>query len=144
MLAVHKTIVRAYEELHLSLEEIAEEHEVSITEIKMMLLQYSSKYRNDIKECSSKDTSNKLDFDDDEQLQAKEVIKRVMIETEDEHLKLRAALYVRDDGKGRKDVDKNLQKIGVRLFEFNAHFQNVLSQQRGESLKKLEKKVVDI
>ena len=148
-------IVKSYEEFHLSVEDIATDHdELSVTEIKMMLMQYSKVYRDALKEASSGDVSKLNDSGDDftqDDLQtANAVIVETMRSADDPHLKARMAIYVREDKKGRKDTLKNLTKIGVDLHTFNQHmrraFANSAPQNKplNDSLEDVKKAVVEI
>lgn len=124
MQAATQQLILGYEKLHLSLEDLASEHSISITEVKMMLTQYSSIYRADCKD-TSKAGNRDLDFSDDDLDTANQVIRSIVASTDDEHLKFKAAKYIREDKKGRLDINKAIQKIGVDLSTFNRHMQQM-------------------
>lgn len=121
MTALVANIVKDYESVGLSLEEIASEHNISIVEIKTLLLNYSSKYRADMKESKS------LDFTDEQLELANRAIVETLQTTEDEHLKLRAAIFIREDKKGRRDVLKGLADLQLNVAEFNLNMRKVLA-----------------
>lgn len=125
MQAATQQLIIGYERLGLSLEQLANEHSISLTEVKMMLTQYSSKYRSDCKSIDKKGAEN-LDFTDDDLEISNGVFREIInSSTDDMHLKLKAAKYIREDKKGRLDVNKQLQKIGVDLSTFNKHMQQM-------------------
>ena len=140
MTAVVTQIVKAYETLHLDLEEIAREVEVSIFEVKSVLNQYSQMYRMDCKE--DKD----LDFSDDELLVANSTIVKLM-NSEDDHVALRAATFVRDDKKGRKEVKSALKSMVIDVLEFNERIRRMqlASGNPGPSVPLIkEKELIDV
>lgn len=106
-------IVSAYERLNLSLEDIASEQDISVTEVKLVLSQFSSVFRAAVKE--DRDDS----FTDDESLLVRDGMIRLLNETEDENLRFRILKYVRDDKKGRKDAIVGLNKVNINIALFN-------------------------
>src|SRR5690348_9325567 len=92
----------AYETLGMSPEAISEDRELELGAVKAGLMQCSPKYR---KDCGQEDTKDdKLNFDDTQLQQVNEVIFNLALGAEDEHLRFKAATYVRDDKKGRKEI----------------------------------------
>ena len=116
MTAEHTQIVKAYEDLHLGPLDIAEQRDLPILEVKMVLAQFSSKYRKDVGD--DKDGKKQLDFTDSQLEEANQVIHRLM-NSEDENIQYRCARYIRDDKKGRKDGLKNLKKLNINVSLFN-------------------------
>jgi len=106
-------ILNLYEKLNLSLEDIAEDRDISLTEVKAVLMQYSSIYRGAIKEDKT------LDFTDSELELANKAIAEIMLSTDDENIKFRAAKYIRQDKKGRLDAAKNMRGLNINVFTFN-------------------------
>ena len=105
-------IVRSYEELHCDIETIAKELEISQLEVKAALSQYSKLYRKDTKE------NRDLDFTDDELEIANNVIVEC-VKDGDKELAFRAAKYVREDKKGRRDVRNGLRETMINVLAFN-------------------------
>lgn len=118
MTAEIQQIVKAYEELHLGVEDIASERELDCLEVKMCLMQFSSQYRKDIKLDSKNE--RQLDFTDEQLERANQVISQIMDSSEDDNLRSRMARYIRDDKKGRKDGLKNVKKLQINVAMFNA------------------------
>ena len=104
-------ILEAYENLGMSPEEISDDLDYDIVAVKATLMQFSSKYR------SACQVTPNLDFSIDEQLAAKQTMVELMRNTEDEYLRARLAMKIRDDGKGRLDIGigRGLN-INVNLF----------------------------
>ena len=106
----------AYETLDMSPEQIAEDRELDIVAVKAALMQGSSKYR---KACGQEEEGkDELNFSDEQLLDANKVIHELMMGSEDENIRLKAAMYLRDDKKGRKEVVKQVggQQFNILLF----------------------------
>lgn len=133
MQAATQQLIIGYERLGLTIDQLANEHSISLTEVKMMLTQYSSLYRNNCKSVEKKDPNS--DFTDDDLEVSNSVIRSIInsdIEDLDPksriaslQLKSKMARYIRDDKKGRLDVAKEIRKIGVDLSTFNKHMQQM-------------------
>lgn len=115
-------ILKSYEELSLSISDIASEEGVSDMEIKIVLSSYSSKYKRAIK-----DGEKDLEFKEDEQEYAKQTLVRIMKENEHDNPELAAniAKYIRNDSKGRLDGINALRGIHLNVIEFNAQLEKV-------------------
>lgn len=109
----NKQIITAYEVEGMTAEQIAESLDFDVVAVKATLLQFSPKYREDVKEDVS------LDFTVDEQLEAKNAMIRLMRSSEDDYLVARLACKIRDDGKGRLDVNANMKGLNVNVVLFN-------------------------
>lgn len=107
-------IIEAYETLGMTPEEIASDLDFDIVAVKATLMQFSSQYRSALK------TAPDLDFSVDEQLAAKQTMVELMRNTEDEYLKARLAMKIRDDGKGRLDVG-SMNGLKINVVAFNMH-----------------------
>ena len=105
-------IRESYDTLGLSVEEIAEQQELDVTAVKAALLQSSAKYRAQSKK------EDELNFTPDEQAIAKRVIAELAMGAEDDHVRLRAAKYLRDDAKGRLDLGK-ASDLRINVLQFN-------------------------
>lgn len=109
-------IVTSYETLGLSLEQIAEVESVNVTAVKAILFANSPKYRSDI------DTKKENDFNDTDNSLSLDVIRRVAQYSEDDHTALKAAMFIRNDKKGRLDVKAGLKKLNINVTVLNEHF----------------------
>ena len=90
MTAASQQIVTAYEDLGMTIDEIAAQGLGEPVAIKAVLLQWSQKYREDTK------TNKSCDFTDEDRDQALAVIRNAAMYAEDEHLRFRAAKYIHD------------------------------------------------
>lgn len=117
MIAEHTQIIKAYEELNLGPSDIALERDLPIVEVKMVLMQFCSKYRKDTG--ADKENKLQLDFTDEQLERANQTIYQIMESSEDENLRSRMAKYIRDDKKGRKDALRNIKKLNINVSQFN-------------------------
>ena len=121
----------AYETLEMSPEQIAEDRELDITAVKAALMQGSSKYRRD---CGVEDgEKNELNSDDEQLRNVNQVIYDLAIGSEDDNIRLKAAMYIRDDKKGRKDVVKQMAGQQFNILMFNERMKQVRG--RAEEIK---------
>lgn len=120
MTACNQQIVTAFETLGMTPEEIADDQDLDLASIKSILMQSSSLYR---KACK---TNDELNFTDDELVRANQVILNIAQYGEDERTRLRAAIYIRDDKKGRLDVVKAMSGLNINVLTFNEHMQQAL------------------
>lgn len=101
-----QTIKNAYEVEGMLPHQIAEDRGLDESAVKACLMQVSSKYR---KECGKEDEKEDgLNFSNDQLQRVNEVIFELAIASDDPHLRFKAATYVRDDKKGRKEVVKQI------------------------------------
>lgn len=113
----------SYEELGMTPEEIAEDRELDINAVKAALMQSSAVYR---KNCDAEDKDEAaLNFSDQDLKQVNEVIKQIAIYGEDDNLRLKAAMYIRDDKKGRKEVVKAVGGQQFNILMFNEAMKQV-------------------
>ena len=115
----------SYEELGMTPEQIAEDRELDLAAVKAGLMQCSSKYR---KACGRSDEDeDDLNFSNDDLRRVNDVIKQIALGAEDDNLRLKAALYIRDDKKGRKEIVKAVQNMQFNVLQFNQAMQKVRS-----------------
>lgn len=113
----------AYETLDMSPEQIAEDRELDIVAVKAALMQGSSKYR---KDCGKEDEArSELNFSDDQLADANKIIHELMMGSEDDNIRLKAAMYLRDDKKGRKEVVKQVGNQQFNILMFNQAMKQV-------------------
>lgn len=120
-------IKTCFEDLGMSIEEIAQDEELELGAVKAALMQCSPRYRNEAKEKVD------LGFSEQDQLVAKQMIAEIAATAEDDHTRLRAAQYIRNDAKGRLDLGaKNTPQINVLIFnEALARAQKQMRAARG-------------
>ena len=100
-------ILAAYKQ-GLNPEAIAEDLGFPTHAVKAKLMSLSSDYR---KACGQeKEEEDELNFSREEQMLIKRELLSLALSTEDEHLKGKLLLNMRDDGRGRKDVVKQTQQ----------------------------------
>ena len=113
-------IKSSYEELGMSPEEISVDRELDLVAVKAALMQSSSKYR---KACGKEDeVEDNLNFNNEQLQRANDVIYELAMAAEDEHLRFKAATYIRDDKKGRKELVKQVQGMSFNILNFNQSF----------------------
>lgn len=126
--AADQQVLTAYEDLGLSPEQIAETQGFDVAAVKVLLAQFSKKYRDAV---DSGDKS--ADFDDKEAIRARETIAELAQFAEDDHLRFRAARYIRDDKKGRLDADK-LKSVRISVLQINQQMAKALEAvERGKA-----------
>lgn len=116
-------IVTAYEQSGMSPEDIAHDRDLDITAVKAALMQGSSQYR---KACGKENSDiPELDFDNEQLMQVNRVIHDLAMSAEDEHLRLKAAMYIRNDKKGRLEPVKNLAGNNFNILMINEQLAKV-------------------
>lgn len=118
MTAADQAIVSLYEESGLTVEQISETQGYDALSVKACLMTNSILFREAVKQ------EAEVGFTDDEETQAKTVIAEIMKDEEvDAHTRLRAAIFVRQDKRGRLDVSKkslsDIRKVNVTIIQFN-------------------------
>lgn len=140
MNAVTTSIVNAYESEEMTPEEIAQVEELELPAVKATLMQYSSIYR---KACGKEgEVEDDLNFTNDDLRRVNQVIMDLALGAEDDTLRFKAATFVRDDKKGRREVVKamagqnfNILMINERLRQVKdvtSRIKSVVNKQVGE------------
>jgi hypothetical protein len=125
-----------FEEQGMTPEEIAKDRSMQLTAVKGVLLAHSVKYRSLAKvESEDKDDFN---FTPAEMEDAKRVICNTMHNTDDPSLAFKAAVYVRDDKKGRLDVAKAMQTMNVGSIMFSFNEQLAKAREKRESRRSID------
>lgn len=114
----------AYEDLGQTPETIAETLGWELESVKAGLMSVSVQYRKDCR--TEPEGETVLKFSEEQELNAIKVIHDIMMGSEDENLQLKAAMYLRDDRRGRKDAIKDLGK-SFQLSQFNIVMQQMRS-----------------
>jgi|SRR5215471_2649513 hypothetical protein len=113
----------AYEDLGMTPEQIAEDQELDLVAVKSGLMQCSSKYR---KDCGQEDVEeDRLNFSNEQLEDANKVIHDIMMSSEDDGIRLKAAMYLRDDKKGRREVVRAMAGQQFNILMFNEAMQTV-------------------
>ena len=132
-------IRRAYESESMSPEEIAQDQGLDVVAVKAKLMQISSVYR---KDCGAEgETDAARNFSDGELEEVNEIILNVARNAEtsdgsvDYKTRLQAAIYVRDDKKGRRDAVKQMAGMGgFNILTFNTAIQ--MARGKADSMKR--------
>lgn len=129
-------IKKAFEEEQMTPDQIAQDLGFDVVAVKSKLMQISSTYR---KACGIEDPEkSELNFSDEQLQTVNDVIYNLAIGAEDEHLRFKAASYVRDDKKGRKEVVKAVGGNTFNVLTFNEMLSGArekMSQQMGKLVK---------
>jgi hypothetical protein len=127
MLAIDTQLKKAFEEEHMTPEQIAEDQGLDLTAVKAKLMQISFLYR---KSCMKEgEERSDLNFTDDQLAQVTQQMLHIALNAEtpdgtpDYRCMLDACKYVRDDKKGRKEVVKAVQNQTFNLLSFNQAIQ---------------------
>jgi hypothetical protein len=111
----------SYEDLGMTPAEIAEDRSLDIAAVKAGLMSCSAKYRRD---CGKEEpTEDGLNFTDDDLRRVNDVIKEIALGSDDDNLRLKAAIYIRDDKKGRKEINKAVGSMQFNILQFNEAMQ---------------------
>lgn len=121
MTAANTSIVTAYEDLGMSPDEIAADQEYDIAAVKSVLMASSSKYR---KACGKDEECN---FSASEEKRAIEVIAQIAQFSEDDNCRLRAAIFIRQDKRGRLDAVKQMAGLNINVISMNEQMKKALS-----------------
>lgn len=117
MTAELSTIKTAFENERMTPEEIAESQDLELVAVKAALMQCSAKYR---RECGQEpEEVDRLNFSNDDLARVNEVILELALSAEDPHLRFKAATYIRDDKKGRKEIAKQVGGMQTNIFMLN-------------------------
>jgi hypothetical protein len=113
-------IKKSYEVLKMTPDEIANDQDLEVSVVKAALSQFSSQYRKDCgQEIVPVGESPALNFSDDQLQDVNKVIYEIAIGAEDDHTRLKAAMYIRDDKMGRLEKPKQLQGNTFNLLTIN-------------------------
>lgn len=124
MTAANQQIVTSYEELGLSPTEIAEELDIDETAVKATLMQFSITFRRDAGE-----RPKEIGFTDEQEQAVVDVIANIArgYTDADERTQLRAAMFLRNDKRGRLDIGKQLNGLNINVINFNEQMQKAIA-----------------
>lgn len=112
-----ETVKYAYEVLKLTPELIAQDRGLEVAAVKAQLMAVSSTYR---KDCGQEpEEADELNFSDQDLKDVNQIILDTAKFSEDPHLRFKAATYIRDDKKGRKEVVKQMAGQQFNLLVIN-------------------------
>jgi hypothetical protein len=123
MTAEDTAIVRGYEVLDMTPAQIAEDRGLDEFAVKAKLLQLSTQFRRDAR--NEPQEQDDLNFSDDQLVEANRLIYETMqsaVTAEgqvDHRLRSELARYIRDDKKGRKDVNKAVGGTNFNILQLN-------------------------
>ena len=120
MTAANQSIITAFEDLGMTPEEISADQEYDIAAVKAALMQGSSKFR---KLCGK---DEECGFSPSEEKRALEVIAQIAQFSEDDNCRLRAAIYIRQDKRGRLDAVKQMAGLNINVISMNEQMQKAL------------------
>lgn len=122
MTGQEQAIKTAFEVEDMTPQEISECMNLDVVAVKSCLLNNSTLYR---KLCNAApEEEDTLNYNREEQQRIKDVIFDLAMGAENEKLRFEAAVYIRDDAKGRKDRNNNLPTTNVLVLN------NILKQGR--------------
>jgi hypothetical protein len=117
------TIKTAYEQENMTPEEIAEDRSLDLAAVKAGLMQCSAMYR---KACGKEEVEeDTLNFSRDEQQRVKDALLGIGLGADDDNLRFKALVYIRDDSKGRKDVVKQLGGQNFNVLMINEKMKQI-------------------
>lgn len=125
MTAVNQQIVEQFETLGMSPEEIAEQEGLDVISVKSALLQNSVVYRKALKN----DVDGNLSFTDEEEVMARQVIANIARYADEPGIQLRAAMFIRNDKKGRLD-QQGLGTLNVNILQFNEQLKKAIEAKK--------------
>lgn len=135
MSSSNQQIVTAFEVNQMSPEEISEELGYDIVSVKAILMQCSSAYR---KLCNVEpENESTFNFSDSDMQMSQDVIVQTAQYADDQQLKFKAACYIRDDKKGRKEIVSQMAKVNISVVQFNIDIQKALQAKERAKMKKL-------
>ena len=117
MQAATAQIVSMFETLGMGVEDIAEQQGMDPIAVKAALLQGSRMYRESQVKSGKQDEECGVFTSREEQL-ARQAIVDLASGSDDEHIRLKAAKYIRDDKKGRLDKAA-VGKLNINVLVFN-------------------------
>lgn len=103
-------------------EQIADTEHLDVIAVKAILYQCSGVFRESVK------ANKSLDFTDEQLDEANVAIANIMRYSDDDNLRFKAAMYLRDDRKGRKDRVNGLRQLNINITQINQHLIQVAQQ----------------
>jgi uncharacterized protein YfeS len=123
MLSEDAALVKGYEVLGMTPAEIGKDRDLDEFAVKAKLLQLSAKYRKDAR--NEPEAEDELNFSNDQLRTVNQVIYETALSATtidgqvDYRTRLAAATYIRDDKKGRKEVNKTVGGANFNVLQLN-------------------------
>jgi len=136
MTAGSQQIITAYEELGMSAEQIADDQDLDIAAVKAVLMQFSRDFR-----VAAGQSPKEIGFNDEQEQAVIDVISNIArgYTEADERTQLRAAMFLRNDRRGRLDIGKQLTGLNINVISFNEQMRKAI-----EAKNRSKSQVVDI
>jgi len=134
------SIVTAFEELKMTPEEIAQTEDLELSAVKASLMQFSKSYKDLLNGNNTEATKENLDFRDNELKEANDVILDLMRYSEDDRIRGKLAMYVRDDKKGRLDA----KQAFINDFNGQMNINVLVFNERLQKAKDAMKRAIDV
>lgn len=123
MSSAQEQIKLLYEQEKMTPEEIASDQDMELAAVKACLMSCSALYR---RACGSEEEEeDKLNFSNEQLEAVNRVIYEIAVGAEDDNVRLKAAMYLRDDKKGRKEVVRAVQGTQFNILMFNEQMQKI-------------------
>jgi len=124
MSGADQQIITAYEELGMSPEEIADDQELELTSVKAILMQFSTLFRQ-----AAGKAPKEIGFTDEQEQAVVDVISNIArgYTDADERTQLRAAMFLRNDRRGRLDIGKQLSGLNINVISFNEQMRKAIA-----------------
>ena len=129
----NQAIVTLYEDNGLTPEQIAEAQQYDVAAVKAVLMAHSVQYRKALR------NGEEDGFNNDEELRARQTIAHIAQYAEDDNLRLRASIYIRNDKKGRLDVAKKTNGLNINITMLNQFI-----QQASKRVEESKQKVIEL
>jgi uncharacterized protein YfeS len=148
MLVEDAALVKGYEELGMTPAELAEDRGLDEFAVKAKLLQLSSKYRKDAR--NEPEAQDALNFSDDQLAAANQIIYETALSATtidgqvDYRTRLAAATYIRDDKKGRKEVNKAVQGASFNILQLNQTIIEARKLRESKAPKMLKEQPIEV
>ena len=108
-----------YEQLGMLPEEIALDRELDVVAVKAALMSCSVKYRKDCGAVMDTPQQDVLNFTDEQLQRVNDKIYQIAVGSENDAVALKAAMYIRDDKKGRLDAVRAIACTTFNILDFN-------------------------
>lgn len=124
MSGADQQIITAYEELGMSPEEIADDQDLDLTAVKAILMQFSTAFRQ-----AAGKSPKEIGFSAEQEQAVVDVIANIArgYTDADERTQLRAAMFLRNDRRGRLDIGKQLNGLNINVISFNEQMQKAIA-----------------
>lgn len=117
-------IKESFERLGMTAEEIAQDRDLEVESVKACLMSVSARFRRECLGSESEDGSEDgKNFSDEQLRRVNQRIYDIAVGSDNDAIALKAATYIRDDKKGRRDVVNTIRGLNFNVLSFNAMLQ---------------------